>query len=337
MTVAKGRMKAFKKSVTRKKASSKKEEIAPEPTTADQKILWGRAAGRCAWETCRDKLTLDREKEPAVTLGQICHIVGEKYAAARGKEGLPMRDRGKYSNLILMCGHHHVTIDKHPTKHTVAVLHDLKDKHERWVEDKLAQTPDPDDLVYADVIDTVTKTLPLDRWRCFTDHAVRDMIDPHLVEVRGILNAMLLKTLWPKKFPELRQAISEMVDAFNEYITLYAANADQPIGSSVLRPLRAYRHGNARDQIEAEVEESEWSNACYALLTKFVVNLNAFAKAVRTHINPMYRRREGKFLIYDDMGVRHEMQPMIVEPHAQGSDEMIAIYVPKVRDRLLDR
>jgi hypothetical protein len=321
-----------------------KEDVAPEPTTADQKILWGRAAGRCAWKACRVKLTLDRVKEPAVTLGEICHIVGETSGAARGKEGLPMSDRGKYSNLILMCRHHHSIIDRDPAKHTVGILHELKDKHERWVEDKLAQTPDPDDLVYADVIDTVTKTLPLDRWRTFTDHAIRDMIHPDLVDARGTLNTMLLKTLWPKKFPALQKAIREMAAAkairemaaaFDEYITVYAANADQPLHSHMLRPLRGYRHGPPHHVRQGQEEENEWSNACYALLAKFVVKLNAFAETVRKNINPMYRRREGKFLMFDDLGVRHGMQPAIVEPHSIGVEEMVVKYVPMVKKRLL--
>jgi hypothetical protein len=86
----------------------------------------------------------------------------------------------------------------------------------------------------------------------------------------------------------------------------------------------------------APTNRGEAQNACYALLAKFVVKLNAFAEAVRKDINPMYRRREGKFLIYDDMGTRNGMEPMIVEPHLKGAEELVAKYVPAVKKRLLD-
>ena len=121
----------------------------------DQKILWGRAAGMCG--ICRVKMTLGDGEENPATIGAMCHIVGEKKGSARYCSDLSDEDRNSYSNLILLCSHHHDIIDKDEKSYSVQQLHKIKDDHECWVTENLAnQSPDPDDLVYSDLIDTIT-------------------------------------------------------------------------------------------------------------------------------------------------------------------------------------
>ena len=68
----------------------------------DLKILWGRSGNRCA--RCKLELTIGGDRE---TVGEMAHIVGKKMDGPRGNEDLPIEERDKYSNLILLCPTHH--------------------------------------------------------------------------------------------------------------------------------------------------------------------------------------------------------------------------------------
>lgn len=102
----------------------------------DVKILWGRAANRCAFPDCRIELTPDGE---ANTLGEIAHIVAESPDGPRGNSDIPPELRDDYSNLILLCPTHHRMIDNNPEEWTVEKLKQLKQDHEKWVSIQLDQ------------------------------------------------------------------------------------------------------------------------------------------------------------------------------------------------------
>lgn len=102
----------------------------------DIKILWGRAANRCAFSECRIELTPDGEVN---TLGEIAHIVAESIEGPRGNYNLPIEQRNEYSNLILLCPTHHRMIDNNPEEWTVEKLKQLKQDHEKWVSIQLEQ------------------------------------------------------------------------------------------------------------------------------------------------------------------------------------------------------
>ena len=100
----------------------------------DVKILWGRAANRCSFPDCKIELTPDGGK---TTLGEIAHIVAKSAEGPRGESDLPAESRDNYDNLILLCPTHHKTIDNNPEIYTVEKLHQMKQKHEEWVNKQL--------------------------------------------------------------------------------------------------------------------------------------------------------------------------------------------------------
>lgn len=99
---------------------------------SDIKILWGRAANRCS--ICKMELTPDGERQ---TIGQMAHIVAKKPAGPRGNDPLPLAERDKYGNLILLCPNHHSTIDTYPSDWSISTLRKIKDEHEQWVVSQL--------------------------------------------------------------------------------------------------------------------------------------------------------------------------------------------------------
>lgn len=97
------------------------------------KLLWGRAAERCA--TCKNELSADGETAEAnsYVLGEQAHIAGEKPGAARYDASLSPTYVNSYANLILLCRNHHGEVDKNEDDWPPSRLHKLKADHESWV------------------------------------------------------------------------------------------------------------------------------------------------------------------------------------------------------------
>lgn len=105
----------------------------------DIKLLWGLAAARCSFESCRAECvesatTCDR----AVVLGKIAHIIAHSDEGPRADKTVPADQRDKYENWILLCGRHHDIVDGQASTYTIAQLRAMKDSHERWVREQLA-------------------------------------------------------------------------------------------------------------------------------------------------------------------------------------------------------
>jgi len=96
---------------------------------SDLKILWGKAAGRCA--ICKQNLILFTKD---IVVGEMAHIIANSPKGPRGKM---TKGNDTYDNLVLLCPTHHTEIDKNSIDWDESRLKDFKTKHERWVVDKL--------------------------------------------------------------------------------------------------------------------------------------------------------------------------------------------------------
>src|SRR6202451_778662 len=91
----------------------------PDPTKSPRyylpqtlKLLWGRAAGRCAMADCRVELFVAEDDYDAVcVIGEMGHIPASRNAGPRANEELDVGDRDKYENLILLCRNCHRKVD----------------------------------------------------------------------------------------------------------------------------------------------------------------------------------------------------------------------------------
>jgi hypothetical protein len=100
-----------------------------------RKILWGRAANRCA--LCRTELVENAVGESAESvIGDECHIVAQSPRGPRYRE-LPADEVDAYENLMLLCRNDHKLIDDQPETYTESILRLLKANHEKWVADSL--------------------------------------------------------------------------------------------------------------------------------------------------------------------------------------------------------
>jgi hypothetical protein len=103
----------------------------------DQKILWGRAAGRCSHRNCGLELIAGKtELDPAVITGEMAHIIAKSKRGPRGQIlNIDENTRDSYENAILLCERHHKIVDGQRNTYTVEVLKQMKEKHERLVKD----------------------------------------------------------------------------------------------------------------------------------------------------------------------------------------------------------
>jgi HNH endonuclease len=103
------------------------------------KLLWGNAAGRCAFPDCGALLSFPESGKIAPhTIGEMAHIRGDKPGSNRHDPGLSDADRNDYANLILLCPTHHTVIDKPENvgTYTVNMLLNIKLQHQRHVADR---------------------------------------------------------------------------------------------------------------------------------------------------------------------------------------------------------
>ena len=97
-------------------------------------IVWVRCGGRCA--IC-NKYLLDDTLGAVVSVGENAHIVGREKTAKspRGHHDLPLEERNKPENLVLLCRDQHKSIDNknNVQLYTVEQLHEIKRRHEEWI------------------------------------------------------------------------------------------------------------------------------------------------------------------------------------------------------------
>ncbi|WNG17511.1 hypothetical protein [Cystobacter fuscus] len=260
-------------------------------------------------------MTLDKSAGGSATLGSMCHIVGESTKGPRGHSNLTLQERNSYSNLILLCNHHHNIIDTDVKKYSVETLHKIKSDHELWVEESLASSkPDPDTLVYSDLIDTISTSLQLGSWNWFVDGAVRELIHHSIYDARGTLNAKLLSAVWPRRKVELRNAIKEVINGFDDYVTHFGLHCQlRPDG--YLGPDTSWKSSGWNPNYDEDASKEDlWAKKGFWLLCRFTYRLNEFSDAVRKHFNPLFFRTRGYFLILDHLGVHSGGRPTMFRP-----------------------
>jgi len=101
----------------------------------DRKHLWAKSGNRCA--ICRHELFLSNKNNEDFNIGEECHIVSGQLNGPRYVNNY--QDYDSYENLILLCRNHHKEIDdkSNISIYTKERLHQIKDKHEKWVSESL--------------------------------------------------------------------------------------------------------------------------------------------------------------------------------------------------------
>ncbi len=175
-----------------------------------------------------------------------------------------------------------------------------------WVSETLTgAVVDPGQLVYADLIDTITTALQLDRWTSFIENAIHDRVSDAALQAQAMLGHRMLATIWPGTLADLETSIQFLVDAYSDYVFHFFSNSE-PLRDRWYGPDHSYRRVGHPDYQRLREEEEHWSQVNYALLSRLTIRLNDFADKVRLYFNPLYFRVRGRFVIVDSLGTWHD-------------------------------
>jgi hypothetical protein len=123
-----------------KAGTKSRARVSRSYTDRTLKLLWGRAAGRCAMPECRIELFADaKDYDPVVVIGEIAHVAAAANDGPRGASALTPVQRNDYDNLILLCQNCHGRVDGQTGYFSVARLKDIKQAHEAWVRASLPE------------------------------------------------------------------------------------------------------------------------------------------------------------------------------------------------------
>ena len=104
----------------------------------DRKLLWGRAASRCAH--CQAELVVDATvSDRDSIIGDEAHIISDSPGGPRGNSA-DRSDLSSYRNAILLCKVHHKMVDDQPNTYTTEVVRRMKMDHEAWVSTSLTDS-----------------------------------------------------------------------------------------------------------------------------------------------------------------------------------------------------
>jgi hypothetical protein len=104
-----------------------------------RKLLWGRSGNRCA--ICRKELISNHTaKDDESIVGDECHIISKESNGPRYDSNFPKNKIDHYDNLILLCKVHHKKVDDQEKTYTSNKLHEIKKRHEEWVNKNLSSS-----------------------------------------------------------------------------------------------------------------------------------------------------------------------------------------------------
>ena len=96
----------------------------------EQRILFAKSGNICAFPDCDSSVIadIDNENRP---IAEMAHIIAYNEDGPRSDPNLPLKEKNKASNLILLCPTHHTLVDKFEYQFNVHVLREMKLQHER--------------------------------------------------------------------------------------------------------------------------------------------------------------------------------------------------------------
>ncbi|NES97141.1 MAG: HNH endonuclease, partial [Desertifilum sp. SIO1I2] len=249
----------------------------------DIKLLWGRAASRCAFPDCRLQLTQDSEvTESSFPIGEQAHIVAKEQNGPRGNSPLTLDERDSYANLILLCPTHHTIIDRSPEDFPIEKLHSIKTDHELWVQQTLSQTWDlkqqARDLIYTSLIDSAVKYCHLSEWKQWTRGALDS--PPRLPYSLYSDLFPFREKVWSTDFPgtltELEKAVKTLSIVLHKAAKVFEkyCQLKKDINGNL------YYEGDRPYNISAENFDG-WVEECHQLIIAATKAANWFREVVR--------------------------------------------------------
>jgi hypothetical protein len=267
--------------------------------------LWGRAASRCSLPNCRRDLVIDPYgTDDASLVGEAAHIVAESVDGPRGDSPLPLDQRNRYENLILLCNVHHKQIDDQVSHFTVERLHIIKREHEAWVQSSLSEfnpIRQADDEMWAGYIDEWATMSDLLRWR---DHVSFLLGATPAIEVQFLsqldeLRTWIVSRVWPVSHVALRTALENFHEVIDDLVNVFRKYAEHEKRGSLIYMERFYKNRLWDEETYRRlVKEFDFHVALIHDLTFEATRAaNYICDKVREKIDRSFRISEGVLLV----------------------------------------
>lgn len=288
----------------------------------DIKLLWGRAASRCAFPDCRLQLTQDSETtESRFQIGEQAHIVAKEQNGPRGDSPFTPDERDSYANIIfLLCPTHHTIIDKSPEDFPIEKLHSIKTDHELWVQKTLSQTWDLNqqarDLIYTSLIDSAVEYCHLSEWKQWTFTPLETVPSwPYdLLQDFLTFRQKVFSTDFPGTLIELEKAVKTLSILLHRAARVFQRHSEikeDVNGNLYYKGVQFYKISEwDTEKYNRLIKEFDvWVEECHQLVIDATRAANWFREVVRRDINPMFFAADGKFVATypwsADMGLSH--------------------------------
>jgi hypothetical protein len=269
-------------------------------------MLWGRAANRCSFPSCRAELVVDpTETDDASLIGEACHIVGDSRKGPRGLSKLTDEQRDKYNNLILLCSVHHKIVDDQPKRYTVDWLKKSKKEHEEWVRTtlNLDMQKQRDDEVYASYVEEWGLRCDLDNWTAWTSglvsHGQPSVLAARLQRLID-LRDWLFKRVWPHRYTELEASFENFLAVLDDLLVLFQSRA-QPIGQKLFTE-KFYHRARVNSEYNRLSHEYDLHvDLVEDLALELTRAANYVCDQVRRFVDHSFRLNQGVLLIQSGM------------------------------------
>jgi hypothetical protein len=268
------------------------------------KMLWGRAANRCAFPDCRRELVMDKsETDDESLVGEECHIIAREQNGPRGDSSLAPEARDKYDNLILLCNVHHKLIDDQINTFSVQVLKEMKSLHENWVRESLRDF-DPlrqrDDEFYAALIEDWIRYADIENWKAWTSYTL-SFGEPQLfvssAEQLAHLAKWIFSRIWPERYPELEAAFENFLLVLQDFLQVFHKYSEKR--GDTFETEKFYKAQRVKQEVYDElVEEYNFHvDLVQDLMLELTRAANYICDRIRQFIDPTFRLNEGVILV----------------------------------------
>lgn len=243
------------------------------------------------------------ETDDESLVGDIAHIVAENPDGPRGASPLPLEERNKYRNLILLCKVHHKLVDDQPATYTVELLHEMKNRHEHNV--RSALTPldisrQRDNEIYASYIEEWERLCHIDSWEGWTSWmltadqpAMHESISESLNKARQYI----FKRIWSDRYKGLEDSFENFRRVLQDLLNQFERQADK-VGDW-LRTRKFYQISEWNPPLYNELSKQyeDHVHLVEDLVLELTRGANYICDMVRVYLDPTYRIKDGLLVV----------------------------------------
>jgi hypothetical protein len=258
---------------------------------------------------CKTDLVDKIGGDPRIT-GFRAHITADSPGGPRYDASLDDKQRNGYGNIMLLCGDCHTKVDKAPDHYTVAVLHAIKAQHEEYCTNLLTVDDERRAItgeILANAVDLVVEGISLEQWGDWTRHLLGPgkyrWPEYALKEFRYVVRPALQAVLWPAGVATLEISSKMLVDAVMAFEATFSrqstTNRNLPgylVCDSITQTVWNPEYPIS-DPHGLERQLKQWDETLQIGLVHAAKCANWFAEAVREHVNPRFRVKEGSFIL----------------------------------------